>query len=354
MTDPRHGTMTPASEIDDASYLDFVEGVRAFNLQKVQPVLASRFQAISKEQAAAGRPQPATLEDAHALLDQLPVYQSRNRIWRTGQEMMWQGIVETYKKRENELLAELDRTDNMSPGSVHWYPEFAYPDYFEAYDAHIQPGSYHRDPLAGYIYHYGSKVFSMGANDKDDSQRQLVAQSPIPKDGKVDRILDLGCAIGQSATAWKERCPGAEVWAIDIAAPLVRYAHKRAVGMGLDVRFRQMLAEQLDFDDASFDVVFAYILFHEIPVPIIRRVAREAARVTRPGGVFAIWDFGNQYYKAGTAYAEAILEFVTFDNGEPFAQDFCHLDLPAELRAAGFTQVEETDFGNLTLTVATK
>jgi SAM-dependent methyltransferase len=352
--DPILGTMTPASGVDDASYLDFVEGVRAFNLGQVQPVLAARYQTAAAVFAAQHGRSPASLADAHAILDRLPVYRARNRLWRSGQEMMWRGIVETYRKREAELLAELDAADRRGPGSVEWDPDFRYPEYFDAYDAHIQPGSYHRDPLAGYIYHYGTKIFSTGSNNRDDNQRSQVQRSPAPADGVVRRILDLGCSIGQSATAWQERFPDAEVWAIDIAAPMVRYAHKRAVELGLPVHFRQMLAERLEFPDGAFDIVHAYILFHELPVPIIRRTLREAARVLRAGGVFVIWDFGRRYYKDGSPFQEAMLEFVTFDNGEPFAQDFCHLDFPAEIRAAGFRAVEETDVGILTLTVATR
>ncbi|MFN8535378.1 MAG: class I SAM-dependent methyltransferase [Dehalococcoidia bacterium] len=352
--DPVLGTMTPASDMDDASYLDFVEGIRAFNLGQVQPVVAERYQAAARAFAArTGRP-PAGLAEAHAVLDSIPVFQARNRIWRSGQEMMWQGVVETYRKREAELLAELDAADRRGPGSVGYDASFAYPAYFDAYDAHIQPGSYHRDPLAGYIYHYGTKIFSTGSNNRDDNQRGQVRNSALPADGQVRRILDLACSIGQSATAWQEQFPQAEVWAIDIAAPMVRYAHKRAAEMGLPIHFRQMLAEELAFPDASFDLVHAYILFHEIPVNIIRKTLREAARVLRPGGVFVIWDFGRSYYKDGTPYHEAMLEFVTIDNGEPFAQDFCHLDFPAEIRAAGFRTVEETDFGILTMTVGTR
>ena len=346
MTVPIIGTMAPATESDDARYLDFLEGVRHFEGQRVRPSLKGRYEQAAQEfEQKNGRP-PGT-EEARDMMDGITLFQSRSRLWRSSQEQMWRGVIDTYRKREGELMAELDRADQSGPGSVSYDPNFHYPDYFDAYDAHIQPGSYHRDPLAGYIYHYGTKLFYQGFNDTDDVQRKQVFRAPLPVDGKVNRILDLGCSVGQSATAWKERCPGADVWGIDIAAPMVRYAHKRAVDMNLEIHFAQMTSEKLEFPNAHFDVVYAYILFHEIPMPVIRRTVREACRVLRPGGVFTVCDFGRDGYRAGTPFSDYTMSFVINGNGEPYARDFCEMDFTAELKQAGFQEAIELDEGVL-------
>ena len=115
----------------------------------------------------------------------------------------------------------------------------------------------------------------------------------MPSDGKVARVLDLGTGIGQVATAMKERFPNAEVHGIDVAPPMLRYAHMRAADIGIDVNFSQQLAEHLRYPDGHFDVVVSYILFHEVTARTTPKIFAEAARVLRPGGVFYVIDFNH-------------------------------------------------------------
>lgn len=335
MVDRGHlGTLPLGSERDDDAYLEFVESARSFNLTKVSPVVNERgAKELAEYEKKLGH-KITTIEEVRAALDSVPIVATRNRFSRSIQEMMWQGVISTYRHREAELLRELDIADRSGPGSVEYDPNFKLPDYYSTVEIHIQPGNYHADPLAGYIYHYGTKVFFTGRNNNDDVQRQTVQVSPIPADGKVSRILDIGCSIGQSATAWKERFPEAEVWGIDAGAPMVRYAHKRAVDMGLDVHFAQRMAEDNKFADNSFDIVFAFILFHEIPGYIAQRVVSEAHRVLRPGGLFIILDFANKMPGAPVnSTGDYFRDFDTNDNGEPYASAFVYSDFTGLLKS---------------------
>ena len=207
---------------------------------------------------------PEGLLESFEAIDGVESLQARRRWRRTSQEMFWTGVINTYEKRRAELLAELDRADMSGPGSVEYDPNYPIPVGYRR-DIHVQPGGYTDNPLAGYIYHYGTKCFYQGHNDFDDVQRRNVARCPEPADGQVKRVLSIGCGVGQSATAMKERWPSAEVWGTDIGMPMVRYSHKRAVDMGLDVHFKQELAEDSGFPDGYFDIVEALIVFHEIP-----------------------------------------------------------------------------------------
>ena len=128
-------------------------------------------------------------------------------------------------------------------------------------------------------------------NTQDEAHITISKANEIPKDGKVERILDIGCSIGQSAVALKERFPDAEVWGIDVGAPMVRFAHKRAVDLGQEVHFAQRLAEDTKFPDGHFDVVNAFILFHEVPLEAQAEILKEVFRVLRPGGIFNVFDF---------------------------------------------------------------
>ncbi|MCS6803071.1 MAG: class I SAM-dependent methyltransferase [Chloroflexota bacterium] len=337
------GTMPRATERDDESYLAFVEGARVFASALDPQLREAAGAAITRYQRQTGR-LPQTVDDAKRALDPVPIIASRNRIMRTTQEMMWRGVIDTYAKRKDELLAELEAAERSPIGSVEWDPNFQYPDYFAKVEFHIQPGSYYADPLAGYIYHYGTKIFFLGQNDRDDIQTRFVNRVPAPADGVVNRVLDVACSIGQSTTALKQRFVQAEVWGIDAAAPMVRYAHKRAVEMGLPVHFRQALAERLPFPDEYFDIVFSYILFHELPREVMPQVLAEMRRVTRPGGIVAIVDFQT----LGPALPPLVAYFFDFSrryNGEPYAADFITLDFLAMMREAGLRNVREIATG---------
>jgi ubiquinone/menaquinone biosynthesis C-methylase UbiE len=201
-------------------------------------------------------------------------------------------------------------------------------------DFHLQPGSYWQDELSGFLYHYGTKVFFRGDNDHDELHAKLVARVPAPADGRVQQVLDLACSVGQSTTAFKARFPQAAVTGIDYSAPMLRVAHRRAAMLGSDVTFAQRLIEDTRYPAQQFDIVFAFIVFHELPLRIIRDTVREAARVTRPGGIFAVYDF------TGTAAQSPFQRYHRWwdarHNGEPYSQDFCDCDFDAILAEHGF------------------
>ncbi len=93
-------------------------------------------------------------------------------------------------------------------------------------------------------------------------------------------VLDVACGAGQTAIPMARR--GVNVTGIDIAANLVEEARKRAEEEGLNIQFDEGDAEQLPYEDASFDVVFTLIGAMFAPQP--EKVAAELARVCRPGG----------------------------------------------------------------------
>ncbi|MEM6576591.1 MAG: class I SAM-dependent methyltransferase, partial [Pseudomonadota bacterium] len=161
---------------------------------------------------------------------------------------------------------------------------------------------------------------------------------PMPADGKVKRILDYGCGIGQFSLALKERFPDAEVWGLDVGGPMVRYGHMRAARLGFDVNYVQRLAEDMGFPAGYFDIVTSFIAHHEMPAKVSHQVIAEAQRVTRPGGVYYPVDF----ISGGKQMIPRALFGRWWDhrwNNERWSLEYHEMDFNAEIQARGFNEV---------------
>jgi SAM-dependent methyltransferase len=95
-------------------------------------------------------------------------------------------------------------------------------------------------------------------------------------------VLDLGC--GDGTTALPAAKLGAHVLGVDIASNLVESGNARAESLGLaNCKFQEGDASDLsELDDDSFDLVIS--IFGAMFAPKPFDVAKEAVRVTRPGG----------------------------------------------------------------------
>ena len=93
-----------------------------------------------------------------------------------------------------------------------------------------------------------------------------------------DRVLDVGCGPGALTTVLVGRLGASHVWAIDPSEPFVGSLSERMPTV--DVRLGS--AEDLPFEDDSFDLALAQLVVHFMRDPAAG--LREMARVTRPGG----------------------------------------------------------------------
>ncbi len=102
------------------------------------------------------------------------------------------------------------------------------------------------------------------------------------------RVLDVACGTGNTAIPLARR--GCIVTGVDIAPNLLEQARARAAEEHLPLQFDEGDAEALPYADASFDAVTT--MFGAMFAPRPELVARESARVLRPGGLLAMgnWD----------------------------------------------------------------
>lgn len=264
---------------------------------------------------------------------------------RTGvHDVMHRNFDQMFSENADHYLTEMEAFDNRGPGTLEMNPDMHIPDYAR-HEIHTQPGGYVGNPFAGHIYHYSTNNFYNAGrlfNYQDQHHGRLASQVPEPEDGKVLRVLDVGCGIGQLAVALKERFSGAEVWGVDVGAPMIRYGHMRAVELDIDVNFAQRLAEDTKFPDNHFDIAASYILHHEVPEEISIAITKEMHRILRPGGVFFPIDFQTGSSRAPeTAYARYSQWKDHRWNEEVWRQEYAQLDFPKAMTDAGFEVVRE-------------
>jgi len=99
-----------------------------------------------------------------------------------------------------------------------------------------------------------------------------------------ERVLDVAAGTGNSALAAARR--DARVTASDFVPAMLETAARRAANDSLELEIVEADAQNLPFDDDSFDVVLSS--FGAMFAPDHQRTADELARVCRPGGRIAM------------------------------------------------------------------
>lgn len=279
-------------------------------------------------------------EACYDLLKTDPVYAARLRLGWSAHDYMWDSALRNFERNRDAFLGAMEATDDTGPGTLELNPGMTIPDYAR-HEIHRQPGGFVGNDFAGWLYHYCLTLAHYGGRSDHDEAFFRISQSvPLPDDGQVHRILDIGCGSGLLTTACKQRFPDAECWGIDVGGPMVRYAHHRAAKMGFDVHFAQRLAEDSKFPDDHFDVVTDYLVFHEMNQTAMRASIKEIFRTLRPGGLFVHLDANTAGHPTAkpvaTIAGKAGLWNVYRHNFEPWYLDYAEFAMPQMLEEAGF------------------
>ena len=135
-------------------------------------------------------------------------------------------------------------------------------------------------------YDRWSRLLSLG---QDPRWRQFLVSRVDAGAGKS--VLDVATGTGAVAIELA-RQKGCDVVGVDQSPEMLGEAERRIGAADLDARIRlvESRAEELPFDDGSFDgLTFTYLLrYVEDPAATMR----ELARVLRPGGTIAMLEFG--------------------------------------------------------------
>jgi len=311
--------------LQEEAAVDFVLTLRRRWADTVYPHLRAEFDAASMGEA----------ERAELLADhvrRLPTYGWFAWLERGSQKMLWRAVGDHVAAQPP---VEYDRP---AQGALELNPDLVLPDWYTAWDIHLQPGGVWSSNPAAQVYELGAKLVMMGEND-DYKFHRLFTETAIAS-RPYRRIVDLGCGFGKSTWPLKQAVPQAEVIGVDLAAPCLKRAAEHAMAKGLNIRFRQADAMATGLEAGSADLVVSTMLIHEIPLDHLPVLFEEAARLSAPGGALAFLDF----QPTGDAFRDFAMMEHGARNNEPYMAPMMAADLVSMAQAAGFTNVRWTAF----------
>jgi ubiquinone/menaquinone biosynthesis C-methylase UbiE len=333
----------PRANHDERARQDYVGALRRHLAARVVPghrIVYER-RVLPQLRRDLGR-EPADRHEIRRVMDRDPYYRFWSALQRRSQEQMWEAVIDPVEREAQRLRDEFRQRSRRrrAGGSLRLNPALAVPRYHAAVDIHLQPGGYHGefgadDTSGGAIYDRGLQIYSAGSTGpRNEAMGELlVAYLREQAPGfKPRRILDLGCAIGNSTLPWARAFPRARVEAIDIGAPQLRHGHARAEALGVAVHFSQQNAEATDFPDGSFDLIVSHIVLHETSRSALRNVLRECHRLLRPGG----WMLHLEIPRGSTPLEQFLMNWESHNNNETFAELITDIDLAEVAIAAGF------------------
>jgi ubiquinone/menaquinone biosynthesis C-methylase UbiE len=240
----------------------------------------------------------------------------------------WRQNVE--KLRSHDWEKELALVQNL---------QLTYPDYYLSWFHAYEQGNLSWEAAlevesAAYAVH--AKIWPDSGSQGDQRLRQsyhnvLKAEIPIqPKD-----ILDLGCSIGMSTHALQNIYPQAQVTGVDLSPYFLAVAQYRSKEKPSKIKWLHAAAESTGLPSASFDIISACLLFHELPQQPAKEIFREARRLLRPGGYFTIMDMNPQSvaYQQMPPYVLTLLKST-----EPYLDQYFTMDMEQSLIEAGFAR----------------
>ena len=135
--------------------------------------------------------------------------------------------------------------------------------------------------------------------------------------------------------------PEAEVVALDLGAPMLRYGLARAKALGVNnVRFVQADATSLpEFADASFDWIQTTMFLHELSLTSMGAIFGETHRLLRDGGLVLHVE-QPQYTPDMALFEQAMRDWDAFYNNEPFWSTLHEIDLDQCFVDAGFDRAK--------------
>jgi SAM-dependent methyltransferase len=337
-----HG-MLPQALHDEVARFNSVGALNRFLAQRLAPAVRRAYdqRGLRSFRARHGR-DPRTRRDVQEAIGRDPAYLAWSVLRRNTMELRQQAGRSMVLRQAGALAAEARRW-NDGAATLALDARTPAPRYLQQLDPHLMPGGYHTELFEEDVSaaaNYDAGLFatlggSAGAYS-DAAGRALVEwlKREHPR-FEPRRILDLGCGLGHNTLPVARAFPQAEVVAVDVASPMLRYGHARARSLGFtNVLFAQADGTATGFESRSFDLVYSTMLLHETSREAVSKLFAEARRLLRLHGVTVHLE--QPPYRGLEPFEQFMRDWDGRYNNEPFWSGLHQLDLGALLREAGF------------------
>jgi SAM-dependent methyltransferase len=339
----RHGVF-PHTTHDEIERFNFLAQMNRHLATRVLPAVKTVFDQRVAPQVSAAGGRFETRHDVRKALLKDPYYQTWSALRRMTMEQRQQAGRWIAVRQAEDLAAQVDQAIAGDPGFVS-DPQVKIPRYVSAVDHHCMPGSYHTELFPGDVSaaaNYDSGIFAttggtLGRYSDGGGHAVLRWVERHLPDFKPKTILDIGSTLGHSVLPIAAAYADAEVTAVDVSKPVLRYALARARSLGVrNLRFIQADGADLGrFADESFDWVLTTMFLHELSYASMRAIMRETFRLLKPGGVVLHVE-QPQYGPDMPLFEQAMRDWDAFYNNEPFWSTMHEIDLDGFLIQAGF------------------
>lgn len=216
-------------------------------------------------------------------------------------------------------------------------PPGRYPRYF-LQNFHYQTDGY-LSRRSAELYDHQVEVLFGGGADAMRRQALVPLKRALEARGvRQARLIDLACGTGRFLRAVKSNYPRLAVTALDLS-PYYLDEARRALAPWSRAEFLAAPAERVPCADASFDVASAIFLFHELPARERRQVAREMARLLRPGGTAILVD---SIQLGDVPDYDALVDYFPLAFHEPYYAQYAREDLARLFAEAGLVLAESS------------
>lgn len=154
-------------------------------------------------------------------------------------------------------------------------------------------------PLKGIVKEFWNEkscgeIYAVGQSEKEYYESESKSRYELEPyifdfakfhEGKNKDVLEIGVGMGTDHAEWAKSTPKS-LTGIDLTPRAIEHTNKRFTIFGLTSDVKEADAEQLPFDDESFDLVYSWGVLHHSPnTP---QAIKEVYRVLRPGGLTRI------------------------------------------------------------------